>query len=77
MSVLPVPSQSNARTDTSGSIFNSSTAENIAINANNANLESAVETVEETKMNPAEFFISNDGSAILEHTNRVIYLEVI
>ena len=27
--------------------------------------------------NPAEFFISSDGSAILGHTNRVIYLEVI
>jgi len=25
--------------------------------------------------NPVEFFISSDGSAILEHTNRVIYLE--
>ena len=27
--------------------------------------------------NPVEFFISSDGSAILGHTNRVIYLEVI
>ena len=26
--------------------------------------------------NPVEFFISSDGSTILEHTNRVIYLEV-
>ena len=26
--------------------------------------------------NPVEFFISSDGSAILGHTNRVIYLEV-
>ena len=34
-------------------------------------------SVPKKDMNPVEFFISSDGSAILEHTNRVIYLEVI
>ena len=42
--------------------------------------DSCVETNDpnsEKSKNPAEFFISSDGSAILGHTNRVIYLEVI
>ena len=34
-------------------------------------------SVPKKDMNQVEFFISSDGSAILEHTNRVIYLEVI
>ena len=37
---------------------------------------SSVEKSERNK-NPVEFFVSSDGSAILGHTNRVIYLEVI
>ena len=39
--------------------------------------ESNIHTSPQENMNPVEFFISSDGSAILEHTNRVIYLEVL
>ena len=38
-------------------------------------LETTLNTTDNNN-NPVEFFISSDGSAILEHTNRVIYLEV-
>merc|ERR1719322_1347383 len=38
------------------------------------NLGTSLNTTDKNN-NPGEFFISSDGSAILEHTNRVIYLE--
>ena len=42
----------------------------------NVKENSCVKNSERNK-NPVEFFVSSDGSAILGHTNRVIYLEVI
>ena len=46
------------------------------LGTNDGKENSCVENSERNK-NPVEFFVSSDGSAILGHTNRVIYLEVI
>ena len=46
------------------------------LGTNDGKENSCVKNSERNK-NPVEFFVSSDGSAILGHTNRVIYLEVI
>merc|ERR1719322_1067566 len=52
-----------------------STTSNTGIDSTSTdNLETCLNTTDKNN-NPVEFFISSDGSAILEHTNRVIYLE--
>ena len=77
VSVLPPHPQSNMTNVGSNLGNRNSELENSAILTNSVKPDTTTTETAETNVNPVEFFISSDGSAILEHTNRVIYLEVI
>ena len=71
LSVLP----SSTQIDNSIGPNNGSSSTSGTDSPSTKNLEEDPNTSHHNQ-NPVEFFISSDGSTILEHTNRVIYLEV-
>ena len=75
VSVLPPAPQGNVLYEEG--LYNNTPSENIVVPTDNSDEDSTMTKTPEGNMNPVEFFISSDGSTILEHTNRVIYLEVI
>ena len=77
VSVLSSIPQSHIQYDTNNSKYDDSTTDSKTGANSTTEADSTLHRLPHENINPVEFFISSDGSAILEHTNRVIYLEVI
>lgn len=73
ISVVPSANQINSDNDVNQEYDSSSTSGIEVPTTDNSN---KCQNTSDNNTNPVEFFISSDGSPILEHTNRVIYLEV-
>ena len=73
ISVLPSATQRNTDNDFKHAYHRASTSGTDVPTTEDVN---KCKNTSDNNTNPVEFFISSDGSPILEHTTRVIYLEV-